>query len=59
MHKVGDKIVIDGKEVTVFHAAKAIDENCKHEWHYPDVEHANPTHCLKCGISFTRYIHCL
>ena len=54
--KAGDKVMIDGEEATVMHVTPAIDETCDHDWR--DGADGNPEQCTKCGISFTRYIHC-
>jgi hypothetical protein len=47
-------------EKIVFHITPAIDESCDHDWAYAkdDDGQENPTHCTKCGLSFTRYIFC-
>lgn len=43
----------------VVHATPAIDEECDHSWVGEDgKDYENPDHCSKCGLSFTRYIHC-
>ena len=54
--KAGDKILVDGEELVVVHVTPAIDEDCNHDW--AEGEDGNPERCIKCGISFTRYIHC-
>jgi len=58
--KPGDKVDMDGEEATVIHVTPSYPETCSHDWEY--VETANgdpePSHCVKCGMSFTRYIFC-
>lgn len=57
--KAGDKILVDGEVATVIHITPAIDETCDHDWEYEiDDGQQTPTVCKKCGLSFTRYIHC-
>ncbi len=59
MHKVGDKVMIDGEECTVAHVTPSIDETCEHEWVYSNDDIAGePQYCSKCNLSFMRYIHC-
>lgn len=38
------------------HISPHYPPGCKHEWAYADDECGEPSHCGKCGISFTRYI---
>ena len=57
MTKVGDTVVLEnGEESVVFHVTPAIKEGCDHNW--IDGEDGNPERCVKCGMSFTRYIFC-
>jgi len=37
------------------HVTPAIDEKCDHDW---EDGSDGPDSCRKCGMSFTRYIHC-
>ena len=57
MTKVGDTVALEnGEEGVVFHVTPAINEGCDHSW--IDGEDGNPERCVKCGLSFTRYIFC-
>jgi hypothetical protein len=54
---------VDDDSVYTVHVTPSYPAGCKHEWHYVQTtdEHGRiineePTHCTKCGISFTRYI---
>ncbi len=40
----------------VVHISPAINEECSHEWACDET--GNPEQCTKCGLSFTRYVHC-
>jgi hypothetical protein len=40
--------------VVAVHLTPKIDETCDHEWAEGD---DGPSHCTKCDLSFTRYIH--
>ena len=47
------------EEPIIVHVSPKIDETCDHEWHYEEVEgQEEPSHCIKCGLSWTRYIFC-
>lgn len=52
--KKGDKVNIEGEEWTAEHVTPAVDETCQHEWKGGD--EGDPEYCMKCGLSFTRYI---
>lgn len=41
----------------IVHVTPAIDETCDHEWGGGG-RNGPPEACVKCGLSFTRYIHC-
>jgi hypothetical protein len=57
--KVGDKVDIDGEEMEVVHVTPSYPANCNHDWEYAvTADGEEPSHCTKCGISFTRYIFC-
>ena len=52
-----------GDGAKLVHVTPAIDESCDHDWHDEDgidcnASRRDPDHCVKCGLSFTRYIHC-
>ena len=54
-------VEVDGVIYTVGHVTLSIDETCVHEWEYVSVDGGDgeePSHCTKCGLSFTRYIFC-
>jgi hypothetical protein len=53
----------DDEPGEVIHVTPSYPPGCQHEWHYEEVKNAaghvieeTPTHCVKCGMSFTRYI---
>ena len=45
-----------GDGTKLVHATPAINEDCPHEW--AEGEDGNPSHCVLCGLSFTRFIFC-
>ena len=49
-----------GEGAKLVHFTPAIDETCDHEWvdEHTRAGRGNPDHCIKCGLSFMRYIHC-
>lgn len=50
----------DEDKFVVIHVTPKIDETCDHDWAYEDGPGGweEPTHCVKCGLSWTRYIFC-
>lgn len=55
--KDGQGIIRDSAGVVAFHVTPAIDENCVHDW--GEGADGNPEQCVKCGLSFIRYVHSL
>jgi hypothetical protein len=53
-----DEIVMVWQELdpnrAIGHTTPAIDETCVHDWG----DEPEPSNCKKCGLSFTRYVHC-
>ena len=48
-----------GEGAKLVHFTPAINEECPHEWvDEHGSERGNADHCIKCGLSFTRYIYC-
>lgn len=48
-----------GDDVVAVHVTPTINEACKHDWVEEESEEGSgPAYCNKCGLSFTRYIHC-
>lgn len=45
-----------GEGAKLVHVTPAINEECDHDWR--EGADGNPEQCTKCGLSFTRYIHC-
>lgn len=43
-------------EPVVIHVCPSYPPDCKHEWIYEDAWAESPSHCGKCGMSWTRYI---
>lgn len=54
--RIAEIEALAGEGAKLVHVTPAIDESCEHEW--ADGEDGNPSHCTKCGLSFTRYIYC-
>ena len=54
--RLADELEREAEEGVVFHVTPAIKEGCDHNW--IDGEDGNPERCVKCGMSFTRYIFC-
>jgi hypothetical protein len=53
---------VDADPVLTVHVSPSYPSGCQHEWAYVQVKdedgrmNEEPSHCTKCGMSFTRYI---
>ena len=58
-----DKDHVDDNPLYTVHVSPSFPAGCQHTWEYAqhldtagNVIDEEPTHCTKCGMSFTRYI---
>lgn len=57
--RIAELEALAGDGAKLVHATPAINEACDHDWVAENgLRDGNADHCAKCGLSFTRYIHC-